>query len=221
MIKELRNLIKRYKVTLAKEDTTGYPLTQVSFNGKTVDIEYLYPYGSHGVPPNESIGVGFNILAYEENKVGIFYNADMRPKGLKPGEYAAGNFSIDSLMKFLETGEISITSSNGSKVVISEGGAITLSGKAGAIIELDDVGDVNITAPTTTVNGELVVTGGVAVGGGINVTGASALTGGASLGSGGAAIARVGDAVQVTNVQSGSSTRTGTITSGSSNNTSD
>lgn len=212
-------MIKRFLVSLAAKDSDDFPTTQVSYNGKTTDIEYLYPYGSHGVPPEGSIGVGFNILGYEENKAGIFYNSETRPKGLEPGEYACGNFDDETLAKFLNTGEINITSKTGSSIVIGEDGSITATTVGGGILTMDAAGNVAIIAAASVdiTAAAINLNGVVNVSGVLNVAGFAALSGGAALGVGGAAIARVGDTVQVTGIATGPSTATGTITSGGSN----
>lgn len=147
-------------------------------------------------------------------------------------------------------GEITITDGAGSTLVMAAdaivttaagGGVITMaadgtivatSGGDGVITMAADgtitakTTQFTIDAPLTNLTGNLVVAGNIIGAGGLAIAGTStlagnvAIEGAAQLGNGGAAIARVGDAVQV-EVSGGSSAgpASGTIITGSSNNT--
>ncbi len=218
---KIRNLIKYYQVSLAEVDKGDYPTTQAIYLDDTTNVEVLYPYGSHGNPPNESIGLGFNVMGYAESNVGIFYNNELRPKGLAPGEYACGNFSLSpkSIMTYLNDGSISVVSNSGASVILDDSGDIIATSSSGHVITL--VGDVaTVVAPDIQLTGAVNITGTLTVSGAAILSSTLAVLGTASLGAGGAAIARSGDPVEV-EVTSGSSigTYSGTITAGSPNNT--
>jgi len=105
---KLINLIKRAVVSLAGDDSGEFPVTQVSYMGKTSDIEVVFPYGMAANMPKDSIVLMFNVLAQEENKAGIGYRHDLRPKNLKEGEAVFGNFLVGTHIKFDEDGNIII-----------------------------------------------------------------------------------------------------------------
>lgn len=149
----LRNQIKRCVVTLASTDTGDVPITQVQYLDDVTDIEYLYSYGAHGVPPNGSLGVMFNSFGYAESNTGIFYNVELRPKGLEPGEYASGNFQEESFTTYLNDGSITIKSKTGSTITMDASGNIELSGNSTVTGNLTITGNLIVNGVSITSNG--------------------------------------------------------------------
>lgn len=277
------SLTNRVFLKKSKKDEGTYPTLLVSYWGSNDNpIENLNPYGMFAVPPDESHGISWSINGIEENQIGILYKADIRPIGLEPGDAAFGNFLNDTFSLWLNNGEINIksktgaslvmsgqdeegagggeitvTDSAGSTLVMAEDGSIVTTAAGGGVIAMGEDGSIvatsggdgvitmaadgtitattnqfTIDAPLTIMTGNLQVAGNISGAGALAVSGSSTLTGSvavegdvaisgaAQLGSGGAAIARVGDPV-VVNVSGGSSSgpASGTITAGSSNNT--
>lgn len=162
MFAELRdmivNLVRRVYVSLPGDDNGEVPITQVSFFGTAANAEVMYPYGSHGNPPKGSTGLVISQNANQEVLAAFLYKADVRPKGLKPGEYAAGNFVVGSIVKFDEDGNINITAIGDLN--------ITVEGKA----TINVTGDTDITTP------DMNLTGNLNIDGDLGVTGSSALS---------------------------------------------
>ena len=173
MINTIRNMIKRAYVSLVHKDDKIYSYAQISYLGSTLDAETLYPYGMNANAPLNSAAVVFNIQTDEGNRVCICYTPDRRFKDLKEGEVQIGNALTQASIMFSEDGKIKIVTD----------------------------ADIEITAPTIKLTGDVEIVGDLSV------------SGSTALGASGAAIARVGDTVDV-----GGSP--GTITSGSSTNTS-
>jgi len=145
------NMIKRAAISNPGLDTGIVPKQQLSYMGGSGDSEMIYPYGSGGVAPGGAFCIVYSLQGDEGNRVAIATTPDLRPKGLKPGEFYCGNLVTGSIMIFAEDGKLNAT----------------IKGDVNLTVE----GDVNVTA--NTVN----------------------LTANVNLGTGGPAIARVGDTV--------------------------
>jgi hypothetical protein len=98
------NMIKRATVSLPGDDSGNVANTQVTYLGRTAQVEVIYPYGTAGKAPKDSSSVMLNIQAQEENRVIIEYRPVDRFKNLKPGEYVVGNQLTGSNVLFREDG---------------------------------------------------------------------------------------------------------------------
>lgn len=147
-------IIKRGVVTKPGTDDKKYPETQVKSSGSTSNMELLYPYGSHGSPPVNSIAAIFMNEGKPDSKMGIAYEPDLRPKNLKDGEYECGNFVIGSTVLFREDGSI-LVSGNDLIIEVDGDANITVTGTT----KLNSTGDVTVTCPKLTVDGDFQVTG--------------------------------------------------------------
>jgi hypothetical protein len=157
MIAKLMNMIKRAVVTNPGDDSGEFPVTQVSYLGKAADIETIFPYGMSANMPKDSIVLLFNVQAQEENRAGIGYRHDLRPKNLKEGEVVFGNFLKGTTIFFDADGNIKIV------------GDVELTGN------LDITGDMTLT-------GDMDVTGDVAITGAHDVTGNATVSGTLTIG---------------------------------------
>jgi len=153
----LYNLIKRSIVTRKTADTGQFPIAQVSSNGKTANIETIWPYGLAGNLPVDSLVLTFNVLGQEENKAGIGNTPKIRFKNLKAGEVAVGNPVTGSVVKFLENGDIEVTCKNDQNVTITGDVNLTVGGD----VNVTAAGNVSVTSPLTTITGALDVTGDI------------------------------------------------------------
>jgi hypothetical protein len=102
------NMIKRAVVSLPGDDSGNVANTQVTYLGRTAQVEVIYPYGTAGKAPKDSSSIMLNIQAQEENRVIIEYRPTDRFKNLKPGEYVVGNQLTGAFVKFSENGDIEI-----------------------------------------------------------------------------------------------------------------
>lgn len=190
------NLIKRSVVTKGGDDTNSpVPKQQIKYNGKVADSEMLFPYGMHAnVAANVSLGVTWSIEGQEDYRVTMAYTPNERPR-IDEGEVVFYHPLTLTKTHYRNNGDLDIT-------VQGENGDLNLTIKKDFNITV--LGNVNltVTGDTTLKTNKFDVD--------------SPKT---NLGLGGPAIARVGDAVEVT-ITSGSSAGTfsGTITSGGGNN---
>jgi hypothetical protein len=102
------NMIKRATVSLPGDDSGNVANTQVTYLGRTAQVEVIYPYGTAGKAPKDSSSVMLSIQAQEENRVIVEYRPTDRFKNLKPGEYVVGNQLTGAFVKFSENGDIEI-----------------------------------------------------------------------------------------------------------------
>lgn len=154
-----------------KVDSGVYPTVNVSYFGSENNpIELLAPYGHHYNPPAESHGISWCVGGIEENQVGMLYRADIRPKGLKPGEVAHGNFLNDTYTTYQNDGTITIASKTGAIAVFDSSGGITLSDSAGNTFEVNN-SEAVLTATALTINANTTIAGTLEVSGQITSTG--------------------------------------------------
>jgi len=154
----ISNLVKRAVVTLTNKDSGQFASTQVKWmKNKVATIEVVHPYGLSSNAPVNSLALVFNVMGQEENRAGIVYNPQNRFKELKEGEVALGNFVTKSVIKFLENGDIEITGKNDQIIKVTGNSNITVGGST----TLNSTGNVDITSPVVTVDGDLRVTGEV------------------------------------------------------------
>ena len=149
-------MIKRAYVSRKTEDTGQFPIAQVAWSSdKVANTEVLLPYGLSSYAPVNSMALMFNVMGQEENRAAIINDPKNRFKGLKEGEVALGNYKTKSVIKFLENGDIEITTT-GNTIVKTTG---NMSATIGGTLTANVTGATNITTPTMTLTGNLVVTG--------------------------------------------------------------
>lgn len=168
-LNKISNGIKRAIVSLVSSDNGVFQVAQISYLGKTANAELIYPYGLSSNPPVGSIAVIFNVQGQEENRVGIANYPGARFKNLKAGEVALGNFITKSNIKFLESGDIVVTSMNDMQVIISQNNTVSIGGGCAVNITSNATvnigGSATITCPTSTVHGDVTINGNLAVNG--------------------------------------------------------
>jgi phage gp45-like len=180
----LNNLLRMIKL---KSFKLGQELITTSdgHTGEEIhEVLMLEQFGFASVPPKGSEGIALMPDGYTENAVTAFFDAPQYKPTLAEGESALYDKFGNSVT--LKDGLITITAVNNLNIVVN--GNCNLNADS-----------VAVTAPTTTINGDLVINGSVNASGDCDFGGSS-----------GQAIARVGDTVLVNGY-------TGVITSGSSN----
>jgi phage gp45-like len=228
MLTKLITLIKRCRISKPGNDSGEYPISQVSYYGKTGNSEEIYPYGMGGVAPTDSLGVLFSVGAEDSNRAHIATAPSLRPKNLKSGESYFGNLLSKSIMIFKENGDWDVTITKDGNLTVSGNLNITVNGNstinssgnvsvtAGGTTTLTSTGVASVTAPAIALNGPATVN---SAGGTVTVNADTVnLNSDTNLGSGGQAIARAGDPVIEA---SAPFAVIGTIQSGSSRHTAD
>lgn len=87
----------------------GYLFTQVSGGDLIRNSTAIYPYGSAGNAPSNSLTLLLNIDGNTEKTVNLELS-EFKDRALKEGEYLIGNFVKNSIILFDSKGNITITS---------------------------------------------------------------------------------------------------------------
>lgn len=208
ILNKIQNLIKRGVVSLTNNDSAAISYAQIKFLNKAANVEYLFPYGINANPPTGTMVGHFAFGANEGNLGGVPYTRQERFKNLKAGEVVVGSPKSGSYIKFLENGDIEINSKG--KVIVNAVSDITATttGNINA-----NCNTYNLVGQTFNLTSQAMTFTSGSFSFGFGTSGVFSGNGKFNFGSSGAAIARVGDSVLVDG-------KTGTITSGSSNNTS-
>lgn len=145
ILRTIKSLIKRATVSLSQPDTGDYPITQVSYLGKTAEIEVLWPYGMNGRLPKDAQVLCFNVEGMEENKAGIGNTPTTRDKVENEGETSFGNPLAGTFLRFKSDKTIELTNGTG-------------------LITMNPNGDVNINGAIISATGEITNAAGVVLG---------------------------------------------------------
>lgn len=108
LLRKIKSMIKRAVVTKSNPDTGNYLIAQISYLGKTGDMEVLFPYGMNAQLPVNAQVLCFNVEGMEENKIGIGYNPASRINVAAEGEVSFGNPLTGSALFFREDGSMQI-----------------------------------------------------------------------------------------------------------------
>jgi len=190
---KITNYVKRVLITAVGKDDKPISHCQVTYLSKIAAAECIYPYGMSAVAPVDNIGLAFTVCGNEANLAVMPYSQQDRFKNLKSGEVTFGSPVSGSYIKFLENGDIEITCKG--KLIVST------------------VTDIDMTAQTFNVTAPAMNFTSGSFSFGFSTSGIFNGNGTFNFGTGGAAIARLGDEVVVDG-------KTGLITTGSIHNTS-
>jgi len=166
----IANMIRRGRITKVNPDNNQYAVHQVSYNGNTLDIEIISPYGHYYTAPLDSEVVMWNVEGQEENKAGMANKSTARYKGLKSGEVAIGNPVAGSKVLFDESGNVTVTVPGNQVVTVNGSATINVTGAAtitAAMVDVTTTGATTITAPTVAIVGNATITGNLDVDGSI------------------------------------------------------
>lgn len=175
LLNKIKSLIRRVRVSLSLPDTGDYPKVQVTYLGKTGEMEVIWPYGMGGRLPVDAIPLCFNVEGMEENKAGIGTHPTIRFKVDAEGETWNGNPLSGSVTYYRENGDIEIIGKNNKTVTIDGDMNITTGSdvnvNAGGNVNVTSSGTATVTAPTMNLIGNVNITGALVVTG--SVAGAS------------------------------------------------
>jgi len=196
---------ERANITKEGTDDKDVRIQQYSKNGDVDDAEIYAPYGMSYNLPENSLCLFAQIGGDDGNIILLPDRSQDRVKDLKRGEVALFNPLTQSRMVFRLNGDIEIVTEgeNGDRLTTIKKDDITVVG--------GDSTDTITGDKTVTISGEMNVT--VTGDCNLNADNVNIDASVTNIGVGGNRIARLGDTVQVANVQSGGSTANGTITS--------
>ncbi|MCW8930007.1 MAG: hypothetical protein OQL19_07210 [Gammaproteobacteria bacterium] len=189
---KLKSLIGFGQITGPADNTTQFPIQQMSFKDKIVNVMQIFPYGLYGnIPSDDALGIIFAIDGNKNNKVALSFTPQKRPVDLEQNEVAFYHPYTGAFIKLRNNGDLEINTQEG----------------------VETPGKVILNCANLVVSSEKDIDIAVASGGVVNLDADKI-----NLGKAGNPIARTGDAVSVT-VTGGSSagTYTGTITGGGVN----
>jgi len=106
LLNKIINIVKFGYVSRSSSDSGDYPVTQITYLGKTVPVEIISPYGLYSNLAEGTKAVVFNIGSNEENQVAIGFSQNDRFKNLKSGEVVVGNPKTGSYIKFNSDGSV-------------------------------------------------------------------------------------------------------------------
>ena len=205
---KISSITKRAMITSPGDDDKDIAYCQVTYLGKVTNIETIYPYGMSAKAPANNIVMLSNVGSNEANLVGTPYSQQGRFKSLQVGEVVVGNPVTGSYVKFLANGDIQIESKG--KLIVNAAKDMTVN----VVNELDITAkDIKINSETFALTSQTMQFTSGSFSFGFDTSGVFQGNGKFNFGTGGLAIARVGDQVIVGGV-------TGAITTGSTNNTS-
>lgn len=155
ILSKVQNIIKWGVLTLCGEDIGNYPKSQVSYMDKTKDVVMFSPYGLYSNAPEDSLVVLMNAQAQEENMIGMAFTPNIRIKPMKRGEVAIANVLTGSVFYFDLAGNVNAVVTKDLNMVVTGNVNITAA-------------NVVVTAPMTTIDGELTVTADITCLGNVN-----------------------------------------------------
>ena len=132
----ITNLVKTAEITLPDNDLGNYPTAQVSYYGKIVETQMVYPYGLHANAPANTLLKLTNNMGQEENTYGIPYSTNQRPKGLQVGEVVVGSPQVGNYTKFCVNGDVNVTAIKDVNIVSP--GVVSIKAKGSDLIEFTD-----------------------------------------------------------------------------------
>lgn len=154
--------IKQAYKSLVRGDSSGYPQGQAGYNGKPTDFIRLSVYGLCANAPKGSHVLLIGSQGQESVKFGIENDFIRRLKGLKSGEVALYNTVTESFVFLKENGDVEVS---GADVNVNASGNANvnasgdISATAGGKAEISASTEINLTAPTINLNGNVVTTG--------------------------------------------------------------
>jgi len=138
----IRSLLRWVRVTKpGLDDPSKFHVQQIEYLGKPADALMVFPYGLHANLPENSFGVMFSIQGNPDNRGVIAWVPKGRPQ-LEAGEVAFYHPPTDAFIIWRSNGDLDIETGNGG------------TGKINVIS-----GEVTITAPLVTIDGDLTVRG--------------------------------------------------------------
>lgn len=164
LVNKIKSLIRFGRIEQAGSDDNDFPVQAVSYFGKKINCNIIFPYGVHANLPVDSLITMFSVGGDDANKVGLGGMPANRIKNLPEGEVVFFHPITKSKMHFRNNGDIDIETP----------GNINVNCVA-AVIEAEV--SIDITSPITTFNGIVVVNGALNATSGLLVSGLAIIGG--------------------------------------------
>lgn len=195
MMGSIKNIVRFARITKAGSDDKQFATQQMEYLGKVADGLIVFPYGIHGNVPPDALALMFAVQGNPDNRAAIAWTPKNRPK-LAEGENAFYHPPTDAFIIWRANGDLDIETGN-------KGGAnININCKQ---VNVTASESMTLTTPLATFTGDVAIDGSLQVGVDFNNDGKATLGG-----SGGADIARKGDAVAGGVITGGSADHTAT-----------
>lgn len=148
----LRNLIRLCRFSKKEKDDQQFPVQQVEYLGKVVDVFIIMPYGSHANIPEDFLGVLAQVSGQEQNRIVIPTSAKERIHPVESGEVVYFHPVTKSKVHFKNNGDIDIETEADINATCANLNAVVTTKATVTAPESEFIGNV-------TVNGNLAVTG--------------------------------------------------------------
>lgn len=142
-LKKIKSIIRIGYISNVSKDTTKIQQAQLSYYDQVKEMPVLSLYGISYNAPINTVSLVVQIDGDKSNTIAIPLSNSNRFMPLKSGEVQIGNYLTGDSVKFTEDGKIIVNSSS----------------------------EVEVTAPTIKVNGNLEVSGDITSSGNVSATG--------------------------------------------------
>ena len=158
ILNKIKNILRLGYVTNTTSDSEQFPKSQITTFGDAKDLVVIYPYGFSANAPINTMAIIANVGAGEK-EIAFPFSSETRQKNLKSGEVAIGNYVKESIITFLENGDIKVDSENDLNIEVA------------ANTTINSGGSVTVTAPDTTLTTVLTNEGDATINGNLTVAG--------------------------------------------------
>lgn len=139
------SFLKWCTVTLKGSDSKQFPVQQVAFDGNTADAFMIFPYGMSANVSNDALSLLFSVN--DDDFAAIATSAKERIKNLKQGEVIFFHPEKKSFLKFVESGDIKISTNSKLSITNDTAELIDLISQLNAAVEAITVNTVNGSTP--------------------------------------------------------------------------
>lgn len=146
----VRRVIRWASVESVATDSGPYPVQQVRYLGRSGKSAAWYPFGFHASAEPGSLALLLAVSGVTDARVHLPGSSPKRPE-LESGEVAVYHPKTGTKIVFKNDGTLEVTGKKDLRVEIAGDASVTATG------------DVTVTSPTVTVEGDAVVTGSAQV----------------------------------------------------------
>ena len=161
-IGKIYGAIRQAYLSLVDDDSSEYPRTQATYNGKASSVVRMSPYGLCTSPPEGSLCVLLSSQNQESVKFALIDDMPRRFRDLKEGEVVLYNYMSGSYAYFKESGDIEVVCKNNADITVDGDLTANIAGE----LKASAGSSAEIEAPTITLTGDVVVTGTISGPGG-------------------------------------------------------
>jgi hypothetical protein len=148
-----RNLPHWARITKAGSDTGQFHTQQLEYLGKVADGLIVFPYGLHANATPDSLALMFGVQGSQSNRAAFPWTPKKRPF-MAAGEVTLYHPETNSVISWRSGGNLEVTTAANVDVTCAN-----LTANVSGAATIDASGSVDITTPTLTLTGNLVVNG--------------------------------------------------------------